>query len=128
MGKWVKRVLVGNTHFTGVNFLYGNELKKWVLKTGERKRQKKVKGGQRVVMNETDEHEEAICVVNDFVEPGDLIHNELSRVKAVLDVLEHSDMEQLEAVTVPTLSFMMEEMVRRAQKYVGELHLTKCAK
>ena len=81
-----------------------------------------------MAMNETDEHEEAAGVVNDFVESGDLIHNELSRVKAVLDVLEHSDMEQLAVVTVPTLSFMMEDMVRRAQKYVKELHLTKCAK
>lgn len=79
-------------------------------------------------MNEPDEHEEAAGVVNGFVESVDLIQNELSRVKAVLDILEHSDMEQLEAVTVPTLSFMMEEMVRRAQKYVGELHLAKCAK
>ena len=72
-------------------------------------------------MNKTDGYEEAACIVNEIALLDDLIHNELSRVKAVLDILEHSRMEQLETDTVPSLSFMMEGSINLVCEYVKRL-------
>ena len=72
-------------------------------------------------MNETEGYEEAACIVNEIIELDDLIHNELARVKAVLDILEHSRMEQLETDTVPALSFMMEGSINLVCEYVKRL-------
>ena len=72
-------------------------------------------------MNKTDGYEEAACIVNEIALLDDLIHNELSRVKAVLDILEHSRMEQLETDTVPALSFIMEGSIMKVCEYVKRL-------
>lgn len=71
--------------------------------------------------NETEGYEKAACIVNEIVELDDLIHNELARVKAVLDILEHGRMEQLETDTVPALSFMMEGSINLVCEYVKRL-------
>ena len=72
-------------------------------------------------MNKTEGYEEAACIVNEIALLDDLIHNELARVKAVLDILEHSRMEQLETDTVPALSFMMEGSINLVCEYVKRL-------
>ena len=72
-------------------------------------------------MNKTEGYEEAACIVNEIALLDDLIHNELSRVKAVLDILEHSRMEQLETDTVPALSFMMEGSINLVCEYAARL-------